>query len=310
MKDAAGFLKNKRVALVYGGFSSERKVALMAFPAVEAAFKALKLSYFKFDLNEKSRKKVFSFIEKNRIDVVFLMLHGKFGEDGTIQGGLDLMGVPYIGSGTLASALAADKAVSKMLMLQEGITTPAFEVLSRGETPKMKPPLVIKPIDGGSTIGISIVKKQGALKKALRDAFRYSDRVLAERFVSGTEITVPVFEERALEIIEIIPKTAFYDYKAKYARGMSEHIIPARLDKKTYKKARELAVKVHNSLGLSSFSRVDIIAGKNGRLEVLEVNTLPGLTGTSLLPEAAKLAGFDFKTMIAKMLCGAFRKNG
>ncbi len=309
MKDAAGFLKNKRVALVYGGFSSERKVALMAFPAVEAAFKALNLKYFKFDLNEKSRKKVFAFVEKNRIEVVFLMLHGRFGEDGTIQGGLDLMGVPYIGSGTLASALAADKAVSKLVLLQKNIPTPAFEVLSRGETPKMKPPMVIKPVDGGSTIGISIVKRPGALKKALKDAFRYCDRVLAEKFVSGREITVPVFEERALEIIEIIPKTSFYDYKAKYAKGMSEHIIPARLDRKNYKKAQALAVEVHKALGLSSFSRVDIIVGKGGRLEVLEANTLPGLTGTSLLPEAAKLAGLDFKTLIARMLYGAFKKN-
>ena len=309
MKDAAGFLKNKRVALVYGGFSSERKVALMAFPAVEAAFKALNLKYFKFDLNEKSRKKVFAFVEKNRIEVVFLMLHGRFGEDGTIQGGLDLMGVPYIGSGTLASALAADKAVSKLVLLQKNIPTPAFEVLSRGETPKMKPPMVIKPVDGGSTIGISIVKRPGALKKALKDAFRYCDRVLAEKFVSGREITVPVFEERALEIIEIIPKTSFYDYKAKYAKGMSEHIIPARLDRKNYKKAQALAVEVHKALGLSSFSRVDIIVGTGGRLEVLEANTLPGLTGTSLLPEAAKLAGLDFKTLIARMLYGAFKKN-
>ena len=308
--DAAGFLKNKRVALVYGGFSSERKVALMGFAAVNRALKDLKLKYFKFDLNEKSRRKVFSFIEENRIDVVFLMLHGKFGEDGTIQGGLDLMGVPYIGSGTLASAVAIDKAVSKLILLQKGIPTPAFETLRRGEIPKMKPPLVVKPVDGGSTIGIAIVKKPGALKKALRDAFKYSETVIAEKYVSGVEITVPVFEERALEIIEIIPKTDFYDYKAKYAKGMSEHIIPARLDKKTYRKAQVLAEKVHRALGLKSFSRVDIIVGKNGRLDVLEANTLPGLTGTSLLPEAAKAAGFDFKTMVAKMLYGAFGKNG
>ncbi len=309
MKDAAGFLKNKRVALVYGGFSSERKVALMAVPAVEEALKALKLKYIKFDLNEKSRKKVFTFIEKEKIDVVFLMLHGKFGEDGTIQGGLDLMGVPYIGSGTLASAVAVDKAVSKIIMLQKGIPTPAFETLRRGETAKMHPPVVIKPVDGGSTIGIAIVKKKSALKKALKDAFKYSETVISEKYVSGTEITVPVFEDRALEIIEIIPKTSFYDYEAKYAKGMSEHIIPARLDRKTYRKAQALAEKVHRDLGLSSFSRVDIIVGRNGRLNVLEVNNLPGLTGTSLLPEAAKLAGIDFKALVAKMLHGAFRKN-
>ena len=301
------FLKNKRMGLIYGGLSNERPVALLGLKAVEQALKDLELKYFKFDLNKNSRKKVFTFIERKKIEVVFLMLHGKYGEDGTIQGGLEVMGVPYTGSRTLASAVALDKVVSKQLMLAHKIPTPVFEVLEKGKKVSLPLPFVVKPADGGSTLGISIVKKASAEKKALNAAFKCCGKVLAEKYIAGREITVPVFEDRALEIIEIIPKTAFYDYKAKYVKGMSLHILPAKLPAGLYRKAQALAEKVHKALELKDFSRVDIIIGKNKKLYVLEVNTLPGLTGTSLLPEAAKYAGLSFAELTAKMLRLAFK---
>jgi D-alanine-D-alanine ligase len=219
------------------------------------------------------------------------------------------MGVPYIGSKFLASAVAMDKVFSKQLMLMNGIPTPEFEVLKRGQKPSMSVPYVVKPSDGGSTIGVSIVKENSAIAKALKEGFKHADTLIIERYIDGREITVPVFEEKALEIIEIRPKTSFYDYKAKYVKGMSEHILPARLPKKLYAEAQELAEKVHAVLGLQDFSRIDFMLDMRGKLFVLEANTLPGLTGTSLLPEAMKYAGVSFSGMVAKMLFLAI-KNG
>ena len=303
------FLKNKRIGLIYGGLSSERAVALKGFKAVEQALKGMKLKHFKFDLNEKSKRNVFAFVNRSKLDVIFLMLHGRFGEDGTIQGGLDFLGVPYIGSSAVASAVAMDKVVSKQVMLANRISTPEYEIVEKGKVPGLKLPFVAKPAVGGSTIGISIVKKHSGIKKAVKEAFRFCDKVLVEKYIAGREITVPIFEDKALEIIEIIPKTAFYDYKAKYVKGMSLHIMPAKLPAVVYKKAQALALKVHRVLGLKDFSRIDIIIGKNGKLFVLEANTLPGLTGTSLLPEAAKYAGLSFADMTARMLRMALRKK-
>jgi len=284
-------------------------VALKGFKAVEQALKGMKLKFFKFDLNKNSKRNVFAFVNRSKLDVIFLMLHGRFGEDGTIQGGLDFLGVPYIGSSAVASAVAMDKIVSKTVMLASGISTPEFEIVEKGKNPGLRLPFVAKPAVGGSTIGISIVRKQSGVRKAVTEAFRFCDKVLVEKYIAGREITVPIFEDKALEIIEIIPKTAFYDYKAKYVKGMSLHIMPAKLPAVVYKKAQALALKVHRVLGLKDFSRIDIIIGKNGKLFVLEANTLPGLTGTSLLPEAAKYAGLSFADMTARMLRMALRKK-
>ena len=300
-------LKNKKIGLVVGGISPEREVALNGGKAVEKALKNLGLKYVKFDLNERTRKDIFGMIKRAKIDVVFMVLHGSYGEDGRLQGGLDMIKVPYIGSDALSSAVAMDKVFTKQILIQNGIPTPAFEEVGKGKKVKevkvrMKLPLVVKPVDCGSTIGISIVKTKKELNKALKLAFKYSGKVFVEKYINGTEITVPILNDTALPVIEIIPKTRFYDYKAKYVKGMSTHILPARLPEKVYAKAQELAVKTHMVLGLKDFSRVDFMVGKNNKLYVLEINSLPGLTATSLLPEAARFSGVSFEEMVLKML--------
>jgi D-alanine-D-alanine ligase len=198
-----------------------------------------------------------------------------------------------------------DKLLSKYIISEKGLLTPKyFEYKGKLE---LKLPVVVKPVEGGSTIGISIVKKQSQFEKAVKMAFKYSKRVMVESYIKGREVTVPVFFGKALPIIEIIPKTGFYDYKAKYVKGMSEHILPARLPLKLYKEVQKTALLVHEILSLRDYSRIDFIIDGKGNPYILEANTLPGLTGTSLLPEAAKTSGISFEEMVILMLTGAIR---
>jgi D-alanine-D-alanine ligase len=205
--------------------------------------------------------------------------------------------------------MAMDKLITKKILLEAGLPTPDYCEYT-GKKLKMKLPVVIKPVDGGSTIGVTIVKNKNEFQKAVRLAKKYCDRVIIEKYVKGREVTVPVLFDRALPIIEIIPKTAFYDYVAKYTKGMSDHILPAKLEKKLYAKISELAVLTHKVLLLKDYSRIDfMIDAAEGKPYILEANSLPGLTGTSLLPEAAKCVGISFEELILKMLAGALR-NG
>ena len=302
-------LKNKKIVLIAGGISSERKIALKSSDAVGKALRNLGLKYTRLDFNAGNRKDLFSLLRKINPDVAFLGLHGAFGEDGRIQGALDIMGIKYAGSGMLASAVTMDKIITKKIIIERNLPTPAYQEYAGGKL-KIKFPVVVKPVDGGSTLGITIVKSGKDFNKAVKLALKYCPKVLVEKYIKGREVTVPVFFGRALPIIEIIPKTAFYDYTAKYVKGMSEHIMPAKLEKKLYKKIEELAVAVHDALSLKDYSRIDfIIDEKTGKPYILEANSLPGLTGTSLLPEAARYAGISFEEMILSMLSGAVR-NG
>lgn len=304
-----GLLKNKKIALIAGGISSERKIALKSSAAVEKALRALGLNFVYIDFNAKNRKDIFTLIRRAAPDVAFLGLHGSYGEDGRIQGALDIMGIKYTGSGVLSSSMAMDKLVTKKVLLEEGLPTPAYCEYTEGKL-NMKLPVVVKPVDGGSTIGITIVKSKNEFQKAVRLARKYCDKVIVEKYIKGKEVTVPVLFDRALPIIEIIPKTAFYDYVAKYTKGMSDHILPAKLKKKLYEEISRLAVLSHKALLLKDYSRIDfMIDGRSGKPYILEANSLPGLTGTSLLPEAAKCVGISFEELILKMLAGAL-KNG
>ena len=299
-------LKNKKIGLITGGISSERAIALRSSAGAERALQNLGLNYIRLDFNRANRKDIFSIIRKAKIDVAFLGLHGAYGEDGRIQGALDIMGIKYTGSNALGSAVAMDKLVTKKILLNAKLPTPKFMEYRSGKV-CFTLPAVVKPVDGGSTIGVTIVKKAKAMNKAIALARKYCCSVMLEEYIKGREVTVPVFFGKALSIIEIIPKTAFYDFKAKYTAGMSVHVMPAKLDRKLYVKVQELAVKTHKALGLGDYSRIDFMISKKGAPYIIEANTLPGLTNTSLLPEAVKYEGLSFEQMVLKMLAGALR---
>ncbi len=250
-----------------------------------------------------------------RPDVVFIALHGRFGEDGCVQGLLEILGLPYTGSGVLASALAMDKTMSKSIMADAGICVPeSFEVTVRNSgfdtdaiitgADKLGYPLIVKPSRQGSTIGMSRVFGEDGLLPAVREAARYDSLILVEKFVEGTELTISVLgndDPIALPVIEIVPSTGFYDYQAKYTPGATEEIVPARISAEATKRVQDLAVKAHRALGCHGASRVDFIY--DGReFYALEVNTIPGMTPTSLLPRAAAAAGIGFSDLLDSLI--------
>jgi D-alanine-D-alanine ligase len=252
-----------------------------------------------------------------RIDVAFLALHGPYGEDGTLQGMLDLIGIPYVGSGTLASALAMDKVMAKKLLAAEGIPVARGLVVERADFQADQErasqcaaavlPAVVKPSRQGSSIGMSVVTSAEQMQAALAEAFRYDARALVEERVSGTEITVGVLavvgsrELQALPVVEIVPKHSFFDYQAKYDPELSDEICPARIGDEHARVAQELALRAHRALDCRGLSRVDMILGPSGPV-VLEVNTMPGMTINSLLPKAAKVAGIPFADLLDRLV--------
>ena len=250
----------------------------------------------------------------HRPDVVVIALHGKFGEDGTVQGMLDLLGIPYTGSGVLASALAMDKSMAKKVLAADGIPVPeSVDFICRNGSwdrrkiaeavAAMGYPAIVKPSRGGSTIGMTKVSAPAELNSAIKQAAVYDRQILVERFVEGMELTVGVLgndEPAALPVIEIVPAKGFYDYEAKYTPGATEEIIPARISGEAAARAREIALAAHKSLGCRGMSRVDMIYSPqaNDAMHVLEVNTIPGMTPTSLLPRAAAAAGISFSRLL------------
>jgi D-alanine-D-alanine ligase len=251
-----------------------------------------------------------------RPDVAIICLHGRYGEDGTIQGLLELLGIPYTGSGVLASALAMDKIMSKRIFRAEGIPTPD-DVALRGRDEALRflndfmdgtapfgPPVVVKPNEQGSTIGISIVRSPEEMAAALDTALAFDDRILVERFVQGTEITAALLGNDELEVlplVEIVPSTGFYDYERKYTPGATEEIVPARITPEQAERARALARRAHRALGCRGVSRVDMLVDAD-EVWVLEVNTIPGMTPTSLLPRAAAAAGISFPRLLDRLI--------
>lgn len=306
------------IAVLMGGRSAERDVSLVTGEQVASALEQKGYRVARLDLNE-------FFVDELRASgagVVFIALHGRLGEDGTVQGMLEVLDVPYTGSGVLASALAMDKVISKKIFSCEGIPTPDFVVLRREESfdpnivERLGLPVVVKPACEGSAIGVGIVREAGELQAAVAAAFACDDEVLVEQYVVGTEITVGVLEgdnqePTALPTLEIVPANEMYDYEAKYTPGMSEHVVPARIPEEARELAQRLAVRAHRALGCRGFSRVDLIVKPDGRPYVLEVNTIPGMTGTSLFPEAAKAAGIEFPDLVERIVLHALdsRKN-
>jgi D-alanine-D-alanine ligase len=252
-----------------------------------------------------------------RIDVAFVAIHGAWGEDGTIQGLLELLGIPYVGSGVLASALAMDKVMAKVVLEAAGIDVPrgfAVDAATHARddaavgraTAAIGYPVVVKPVRQGSSFGITIVSKPGGLRAAIADALRYDDRAIVEERLRGTELTVGVLGREpdllALPVIEIVPKREFFDYRAKYDPELSDEICPARIDDALAQRSQDLALRAHRALGCRDLSRTDMIAADDGRLTVLEVNTIPGMTANSLVPKAARAAGISFAELCDRLV--------
>jgi D-alanine-D-alanine ligase len=294
------WLRTTRIAVLYGGTSAEREISLASGAAVLKALRELRANVVGIDAGAHLP----AALKKNKIAFAYLALHGPLGEDGAVQGLLEVMGIPYTGCGILASAVAMDKIATKQLWDAHRLPTPAWAAIIDGKPAGKLPglPLVIKPATQGSAIGVSMVHRKAELPKALRTAQAYDRRVLAEKFIAGTEITVGILGDRALPVIEIVPDGAFYDFTSKYTPGKSQHLIPPRLDKKIVKTAQELALRAFAALGCRAISRIDLIVDRAGQPWLLEANTIPGMTATSLFPDAARAAGLSFNDLILKII--------
>ena len=298
-----------RVAVLMGGRSAEREVSRNTGAQVAEALASRGHEVFTID---SARADFIATIQEAAPDVVFICLHGRLGEDGTVQGLLELLDTPYVGSGVLASALATDKIMTKFLYEAHGIPTPAYVVLRRDEVPDdgalaaLGDRTVVKPACEGSSIGMHIVHDPGELPAAIEEAFTHDDRVLVERFVEGTEVTVGVLgngeDAFALPTLEIVPEHEFYDYESKYVPGMSRHVIPAGVSPSAQAGCQLAALAAHKALGCAGVSRTDTIVTADDRVLVLETNTIPGMTSTSLLPDSARAAGIEFPELCERLV--------
>ena len=298
-----------RVAVLRGGRSAEREVSLNTGAQVAAALAARGHVVAMIDTRETG---FIAAIQDARPDVVFIALHGRYGEDGTIQGLLELLDLPYVGSGVLASALAMNKVQTKRIYAAAGLKTPAYEVVRRNEpydverlVESLGPDTVVKPANEGSSVGMTIVHDPALLGTAIEKAFEHDPLVLVERFELGTEVTVGVIGNdapEALPTLEIVPVNDFYDYESKYVPGMSRHIIPAGVSEEARLESQRLAVEAHKVLGCAGMSRSDTIVTAAGEVFLLETNTIPGMTQTSLLPDAAAAAGIPFPDLCERLI--------
>ncbi len=300
----------ERIAVLMGGRSLEREVSLKSGHRVSEALERQGHPVVKLDVDEN----VVDRLREARPDLVYIALHGKYGEDGTIQELLEILRLAYTGPGVYASMVGFDKALSKLMFVDEGIPTPDFFALSSGVFKEMGAsgalheaiqgiglPIVVKPASQGSALGIKIARTAEELPSALISALSYDERVLLERYIEGTEVTASILdtgEPRALPLVEIVPKKDFFDFESMYTMGMTEYFVPARLDEKVAERVRETAVKVHRLLRCRDVSRIDMIVGKDGTPYVLELNTGPGMTETSLLPMAASADGISFEELV------------
>lgn len=306
-----------KVALIAGGTSGERTVSLASKEGAQTALEQAGYQVEWFDPADKTD--LVRLIEGDH-DVAFLALHGKGGEDGTIQGFLEIIGMPYTGSGVFSSALCIDKQKAKTFYEANGVKTPASAYVRDGDpfnaaeiVQELGQKCVVKAATEGSSLGIYIVEGADAVEQAIQEALELDSAVLIEQYIAGTELTVVVLGEgdgaTALPIIEIIPRAESYDYDSKYAPGGSEHICPARLSAEDTERIKATAVAAHNALSCQGVSRTDFILDEEGNAWVLETNTLPGMTTTSLLPDAARAAGISFPDLCTQLIESAFKRQ-
>lgn len=306
----------KKIVVVMGGPSTEAEVSRRSGTAILEALKAKGYNAEGLELNPATFA---NDIKASGAEFVFNALHGKFGEDGIIQGTLEMMGIPYTGSGVMAAAVTMDKVATKRFFMAEGIPTPKAHTYFRYEFKKrdltgeilqeFSVPVVVKASSQGSSIGVVIVEKAEELEAALSEAFKYDREVLVEEFIKGRELTVAVWgneeKQEALPIIEITTVTGRYDYVTKYKVGASTHIIPAPLPEDVTKKVKEIAIRAFAVCGCSGMARVDFMLGEDNQPYVIEVNTIPGMTETSLVPDAGRAAGIEFPELCARILAMA-----
>ncbi len=302
----------EKIAVLMGGRSLEREVSLVSGQRVAEALEELGYLVKRFDLDEQLIQNLLGFNPA----LVYIALHGKYGEDGTVQELLEILGFPYTGPDAHSCRLSFDKVVSKEFFLKASLPTPDFFALSSVSfkemgaadllpviVEKLGLPLVVKPACQGSSLGIKIVHQPEEFPQALIGSLSYDDRVLVEKYIKGREIAVSILADEALPPVEVVPKKEFFDYEAMYTPGMSEYYIPARLAPEELKKVKEIALKAHHELKCAHLSRVDFIYSEEEQAPyILEINTSPGMTETSLLPMAAQAAGLDFKKLVEKIV--------
>jgi D-alanine-D-alanine ligase len=286
-----GLLQGMPVALLMGGPGKEREVSLRSGAAVAGALRKCGAIVREIDVAGPG----FRLPDGTRL--VYNMIHGTFGEDGELQSLLDATGVAYTGEGAGGSRAAFDKIETKTRFDRAGVPTCAWKIIARGESPEWNLPCVVKAPRQGSSVGVHIIRSTDEIPAALDDCFQYGEQVLVEEFFSGRELTVGILGDQALPIVEIVPHDGFYDYEHKYTKGASDYHVPANLAPAVTAAVQAAALAACRSLGLEVYSRVDILLAPDGRLNVLEINTIPGMTGTSLLPKAAAVAGLDFPSL-------------
>jgi len=309
-------VKFGKIGVLMGGPSSEREISLKSGKAVYEALKQLELDVCAVEIETDNQKENMRLIKSRKIDCAFLALHGRFGEDGGIQRILEMLKTPYTGSGVLASKLAMDKVYSRQIFEVHGLRVPKYKAIEKKcyninckSYTNLHLPLVVKPAGGGSSIGLSIVYEEQGLGEAIGLAFRFDERIIIEEYIKGRELTVGILDEKALPVIEIIPKRTFFDYEAKYQSGLTRYIVPAELEESILRGAKDAALSAHKLLGCFGCSRVDMILNKEGIPFILEVNTIPGLTSTSLLPKAAKATGIGFHDLCLKLIKLAYERR-
>ncbi|MDP8230563.1 MAG: D-alanine--D-alanine ligase [Candidatus Gorgyraea atricola] len=309
----------KRVGVLMGGPSSEHDISIKSGKAVCKALLNEGMDAVPIELVELGqaqamngyREEARRLIQSYNIEIAFIALHGGFGEDGAIQELLEEMHIPYTGSKVSASKLGIDKIGSRNIFKRHNIPMPRYAAINKAVLDKaldprvyfkeLGTPLVIKPSHEGSSIGLTIVDSEKDFRRALEDAFKYSEDVLIEEYVRGREITVGIFDERPLPVVEIVPKKRFFDFEAKYKKGLTEYRVPAEIEKRKYAESQKIALMAHKALAARFFSRVDMILSEKGVPVVLELNTIPGLTEMSLLPKAARSSGIDFQKLVLKI---------
>lgn len=302
-------ITQKRIGVLAGGISAEREVSLRSGKAVFNALNNKGYNVVFLDVQEN----VCELIKKEKIEIAFLVLHGGWGEDGGIQGLLEVMKIPYTGSKVMASALAMDKEASKKMFIYHGLSVPQFIVLHKEIFEKSNLediqnfvnfplPWVVKPATEGSSIGVDIVKVPEKISDALRIVYNYGERAIFERYTKGKEIQIGILGDKILGGVEVRPSLEFYSYEAKYTAGLTQYILPPEVDEETYERLKLAGLKAHQALGCSGASRVDLILDDNNNIYVLEVNTIPGMTETSLLPKIAAMYGLDFTALVEEIL--------
>ena len=294
-------LPNK-IAVLMGGPGSERDVSLATGRGVAKALRSFGADVFEIDVRDEN------FELPGDVDLAFLTIHGTFGEDGQLQKILQQRGVRYTGDGVEESATAFDKIRSKEKFRQHGVVTPLWQVVRAHQRPTIPLPIVVKPPREGSTVGVVIVKNERELESGMAEVSKYGRELLVEKFVPGRELTIGILGNDALPILEIIPKGGFYDFNNKYpflnpqAGGGAQHVCPAKIDEEKTREIQELALRAFRALGLQVYARVDVLLPEDGAATVLEINTIPGMTEASLLPEAAAAAGISYPDLCLRII--------